>query len=804
MEGRRPEAEEAGEASPGGRPGPWSRRLLGALVGALLLPAVAAAQDGAVEGRVRDDEGSTVRGAVVELRRGDRAVAVAATDALGFFRLAPVTPGTWTVWASGLGYAEETREVEVGPGATVQLELVLPRRALEVEGIEVEAERSRQRIRFEEVAGATVRELELADLKAVPGVVEADPLRAVEVLPGVVSTSDFSAAFHVRGGSQDQNLILLDGVPIFSPFHLGGFFSVFNADMLDRAELRSGGFPAEHGGRVSSVLDIGSDAGDGTFQVDAGVSLLATRVAVGGGVPEGAAEALGFRNVHWRVSGRRSYFDVLLKPFFEFPYHLTDLQAVVEGWTSAGDRVTATAYTGEDVLDLTRLDAEDFPLRIDWDWGNDLVGLRWTRPRQGGGALDLRANASRYATGLTFPDFRDTRFSSAIEQAQLRGDMEMRPSPALRTKVGAAAQRMEYDNLALTGGTEFGQGAGTGVLLGGYAQVVWSDPGRWLLEAGARLDHWRPDPGEPVWELAPRVAAKRFFAGGDGAVKVAAGRYTQFLHSLRDEELPLGLDVWVLAGERAPAVVSDQLQVGVEGYPADGWFASAEAYVRGFDGVVTLNAAEDPNDPLDDILAGEGLSYGADFLVRREGGDVTGWVALSLLKAERTFPEPLSPLDPRPEVTYSPIFDRRLDLDLVLRYPLPWGWEGGLRWNVGTGTPYTRALGSFATYSPRFVQNEGRLHWAGATEQDDDLGGYAVFLEDRNGSRYPTYHRLDVSARKTLRPSWGTLTPYVSLVNVYNQRNVLFYFYEYERTPPTRSGISMFPVLPTVGVEVRF
>jgi hypothetical protein len=287
-------------------------------------------------------------------------------------------------------------------------------------------------------------------------------------------------------------------------------------------------------------------------------------------------------------------------------------------------------------------------------------------------------------------------------------------------------------------------------------------------------------------------------------VKVAAGRYTQFLHSLRDEELPLGLDIWVLSGERAPHVVSDQLQLGVEGYPAEGWFASAEAYVRAFDGVVTLNAAEDPNDPLDDILAGDGLSYGADFMVRRESGDLTGWLALSLLKAERTFPEPLSPLDPRPEVSYAPIFDRRLDLDLVLRYPLPWGWEGGLRWNVGTGTPYTRALGSFATYSPRFVQNDGRLNWAGATEQDDDLGGYAVFLEDRNGSRYPTYHRLDVSARRTLRPSWGTVTPYVSLVNVYNQRNVLFYFYEYERRPPTRSGISMFPVLPTVGVEVRF
>jgi len=318
-----------------------------------------------------------------------------------------------------------------------------------------------------------------------------------------------------------------------------------------------------------------------------------------------------------------------------------------------------------------------------------------------------------------------------------------------------------------------------------------------------RLDHWRPNPGEEVSEWSPRVAVKRFFGGGDGAVKLAAGRYTQFLHSLRDEELPLGLDIWVLSGARAPHVVSDQIQFGVEGYPGAGWFLSAESYLRNFDGVVTFNGAEDPNDPRDDILSGEGISWGVDVMARRETGPVTGWLAVSFLKAERTFPDPFSPFVPAPDVTFAPIFDRRVDVDLVLRLPLPGGWEGGLRWNVGTGTPFTRAVGSYATYSPRFVQNEGRLNWAGATEGDDG-SHYAVYLEDRNSSRYPTYHRLDLSARKSWYPSWGTVTPYLNLVNAYNHRNVLFYFFEYQEQPPTRSGISMFPVLPTIGLEIRF
>ncbi|HIF07933.1 MAG TPA: hypothetical protein EYQ64_13580 [Gemmatimonadetes bacterium] len=222
---------------------------------------------------------------------------------------------------------------------------------------------------------------------------------------------------------------------------------------------------------------------------------------------------------------------------------------------------------------------------------------------------------------------------------------------------------------------------------------------------------------------------------------------------------------------------------------------------------MTFNTADNPNDDLDDILSGEGLSYGVDFLVRKERGTVTGWLAASFLKADRTFPDPLSALPNPPDVSYSPIFDRRMDLDFVLRYPAPWGWEGGLRWNVGTGTPYTRALGSYRYYEPSYVENR-ELAWSGAeaslADDSDSFDGYGVVLEERNSSRYPTYHRLDASFRKTFDKSWGRLTPYVNLVNVYNQRNVLFYFFEYERDPATRSGFSMFPVLPTFGLEMRF
>jgi hypothetical protein len=765
---------------------------------ALATPVSVRAQLGTVQGSVHGSDGVGVYGATVSLlREGTRRFA-ADTDRLGSFRISDVLPGTYELLVQALGYAEHTQALEVGFAATVELDIRLEPAALRLEGLSVEAERSRERVRFEEIGGATVRELDLEELRLVPAVGEPDPVRAIEVLPGVVSTSDFSAAFHVRGGSQDQNLILLDGMPIYSPFHLGGLFSVFNADMIDRVELQSGGFAAEHGGRVSSVLDIESDAGGGDFGVDAAVSLLATRVAVGGRAPDGAARALGQSSIRYRVSARRSYFDVLFKPAFEFPYHLTDLQAFVEAWSPGGDRFTITAYTGKDVFDLTTLDAEDFPLRIDWDWGNDAIGVGWTRPRRGGGSLDVRANFSRFATGLVFPDFADTDFRSRIQQAQVRVDLDTRPTARWAIQTGASAERTSYENRFETGGTQFAGGLGSGWLFGGYAQARWTRPREWLVELGLRADGFRPDPGEPVLELSPRFAAKRFFSDGDLALKLAGGRYTQFLHSMRDEELPLGLDVWVLAGERAPHTVSDQIQLGLEGYHDIDWFWSVEAYMRSFEGVVTLNNADSPNDPLDDILGGDGLSYGVDMLVRKETGDVNGWVALSWLKAERTFPDQLSPLPVPPEISYPPIFDRRIDLDLVLRYPAPWGWEGGIRWNLGTGIPYTRAVGSYVYYAPRYVGSSG-LDWTG---DDDGDGGYGVVLSDRNGSRYPTYHRLDLSFRRTFPKSWGVLTPYINLVNVYNRRNVLFYFYEYEQEPAVRSGVSMFPILPTVGLEI--
>ncbi|NNL30446.1 MAG: TonB-dependent receptor plug domain-containing protein [Gemmatimonadetes bacterium] len=192
---------------------------------AVALPAAAQAPTGSVQGRVWSDTGLPVVSAVVAVSPESDTLAAryVPTDDLGFFSMGGLEPGSYHVRISALGYSVQVETVRVGPDSDLRadLEVILSTEALELEGFSIEGERSRSRVRFEETAGLSVQDLDREAVKAIPGLAEADPIRAVEVLPGVTTVSDFSAAFNVRGGSADQNLILLDGVPLFNPFHLG-------------------------------------------------------------------------------------------------------------------------------------------------------------------------------------------------------------------------------------------------------------------------------------------------------------------------------------------------------------------------------------------------------------------------------------------------------------------------------------------------------------------------------------------------------------------------------------------------------
>jgi hypothetical protein len=791
-------------------------RIATLLLSALVLACTPAwAQAGTIAGRVTGPGGQPIAGARVAAIVGGTARRTAVTGEGGTFRMANLAAGAYRVRAERLGYAAAEQTVTLAAGAEARAELVLAEESFTLEAIEARARagEQRERTRFETEAGVTSRVITGQELKIIPGLGEADIMRAVEVLPGVVSTSDFSSAFNVRGGSADQNLVLLDGFPIFNPFHLGGLFSVFNGDVIARAELLAGGFGAEYGGRVSSVLNVETEPGTQGKGVRgaAGVSILATRLSLRGDLP--VRDTLGRRG-GWLVSARRSYFDALLASVVDFPYHLTDLQLGVSIPLPRGGTLRLTGYGGQDVLDLSDFetpgregeeeadDSADDILRIRWKWGNQVAGAHWNQPL-GRWSSDTRIGFSRYAEALTFVDFGDTRFESAVSQWQLRSDFGRALGTRLALRTGVEATLPGYRNLGEAGGTVFFEGRQRGTLASGYGQLRWEPSPHWIIEPGLRADVWTAG-GHTIPIVSPRLAAKRFLgAGRDAAAKASVGRYTQFLHSLRDENLPVSNDNWVTSGRHVPAVVSDQVQAGIEKFWGDRWYVSAEAYARRFRGLTELNVADDPNREGDDLIEGRGRSFGFDLLVKRSAGRLTGWTTLSLLRATRTFPDPTAAgLEGVPQtVTFPPIFDRRVDLDVVAQYRLGRRTDLGARFNFGSGVPYSRPVAQIVGFETDVVGGGYRL--PRPFTNDPDLPVYVV-PGRRNQERYPDYHRLDVTLRRRYERRWGTLTPYAQVLNTYNRRNVLFYFYNYSDTPATRSGISMFPVLPTVGVEATF
>ena len=771
--------------------------------------------DATIRGRVRTEVAFPVEDATTILRPAGDATPprLALTDRLGFFAFHDLAAGDYVLTVGRIGYSSYDETVTVTPGGVVEIGVALAERAIPLEEIQVDGLSARNRVRFQESAAGMPMEMDRARVRSMAGAVEVDPVRTVDAIPGVTRVSEIGASFNVRGGSADQNLVLLDGVPIFNPFHMLGIFSVFNADMVKRTELRSGGFPAEYGGRASSVLLIESDLGDGKFGVDAGLSLLTSRLSVYGGLPEEVKDGFGLAGARWRISGRRSYADILANPFLapDFPYYLRDRQFGFEAWTRGGSRLGITYYSGADAFNLTqyeRLVGDPGiltpPQDVTWQWGNRALGFSWTRPSSNGGSLDIHGSYSRFAGDFSLSEFASPVLETGIRRYSLGAAVERRPASSLRWKSGLVVEYLDHSSFS-RGEVESlvrdddSRGVGTSV----YSQLNWSPNRRWLLEGGIRLDSWGENKdvyygqyGARRWgSPSPRVAVKRFLADGRWAVRLAAGRYVQYLQSVRDESLPIALDSWVLPDEGVSPMVSHQYQGGIEGFfgTDDKWFASAVGYHRSYDGLAQRNWADNPHSGFDDHVSGTGTSYGAEFLLRRHHGATTGWVSLSLLKATRRFPEIGSGRDPAPMIEYPAAFDRRLELDLVLQRRLPWNVDGGLRWNFGTGLPFTRDVG-YSVSSTRTIDLR-----PGVPED-------VVWLGPRNGERFPVHHRLDLSLRKVIRKRWGVMTPYLSVINVYNRKNVTLYEYHDFGYPgkPGRRGWSLLPILPTLGVEVSF
>jgi hypothetical protein len=708
------------------------------------------------------------------------------TDAAGRFVLERVPNGTARVRVRLLGYRLLERDVLVPAGDTARLDLVLLPDPRVLDPVRADA-RSPDAVAFETRPHVATVAITARAMAGIPKIGEPDVARVVQLLPGVVARNDFNTGLNVRGGEADQNLILLDGFPIYNPFHLGGLFSTFMDATVGGIELMTGAYPARHGGRLSSVLDVRSaDETRGGVNATIDVSAIGASARLGGVVENGRGM--------WSIAGRRTYADAATAAFTRhvFPYHFRDLHARAAYALSSSLRLGVTAYGGADALDLDLAQFENDTLSPQardgawsFDWGNDVVGISMTKDFAAGATLEQRVSTSAFSTVLDVGDGSHEQ-RSAIREFRLAGALtasRARHDPSIGYEL--ATYRTRYSSAATQTGVSDFELRQQPAFAAAWIEDLWRVGSRWLVQGGLRAEVLS---GRAWGALSPRASVK-YFATPDLAFTAAVGRVTQWTHSLAGDGPLRYFDIWIASDSFVPVTTAWHYVAGAERRMGDATWLKVEGYAKRYDRVLEVNASGDPRRRGDEFRIGDGLSYGVDLLARLDpaGGEggLSGWVAYSYGLSWRS-------VDGQ---RWAPGHDRRHDLDVVAT------WSGaryrfGARFGYATGTPYTPIIGQIArrVYDPsldRWGTGEPRI-WI------ESLGG------PRNSERLPASHRVDLDASREFQVRSATVSPYLSVVNAYNAKNVFVYLYNYSNDTPTRRAISQFPIIPSLGVRVVF
>jgi hypothetical protein len=394
-----------------------------------------------------------------------------------------------------------------------------------------------------------------------------------------------------------------------------------------------------------------------------------------------------------------------------------------------------------------------------------------------------RASISRFATRLDLGDGSFV-YRNTVQELRLAGSITQQLASHL-VSAGYELSRhgVRYREESPQAAAELqrlDQSPTVGAL---FVDDVWKVGSRLVLRPGVRVEHV----STASWTgVSPRLAA-RYFAGRDFALTAAAGRHAQWMHSLRDEDIPLRLfDQWVASGRGIPVTQATHLLAGAEQWLGTSRFVRVETFLKDYDPLVEPDPSNDRAVEGDEFRPITGRSYGVDVFLRQvETGPLSGWLAYTFTRSERE----------QGGAAFVPAQDRRHTLNVVGSWRTARRWVLGARFGYGSALPYT-------PLDAQIVRREysGRGVWESGTVERDvqPIGG------ERNSARFPPFHRLDLSVQRSFRKGRSTVTPFLSVVNAYNRQNVYAYDVDFENAPPSRKAISQLPVLPTAGLTVEF
>lgn len=789
---------------------------------ALLLLASAAQGQTDVTGRVTDAETAEALVGATLVWAGGGAV----TDLDGRFRLA--LPAAADLRVSYVGYTAQT--VRARPGERLEVALV-PDEALG-EAV-VQGSRDGDGVRSTQMSAVTLSAAEAQSLPVLFG--EVDLLKTIQLLPGVQSGGEGSTGLYVRGGGPDQNLVLLDGAPVYNPSHVLGFLSVFNAEAVEDVRLVTGGFPARYGGRLSSVVDVRMRDGDRRqFRAAGSVGIVATALTVEGPIVRDRASFV--------VSARRTYIDVLARPFLasrtngqSLTAYFYDLNARLSASLSPRDRVSASGYTGDDVYATGNERSSSVGGTVYREryvggasWGNVAATARWDHSFGPIASLATSLVYARYRLDTTtrleqrrtdslavplLDQVQEATYGSGIADRIARVDLLVQPHPAHAVRVGASVARHAFNpgvgvlSYRLTAGapetrsltpTSFAYGT---TEADAYAEDD-ADLTPWLrVNAGLHGSLLRTA-GRTYTSLQPRLAARALVASGL-SVKGSFSTMEQFLHLLTNSGVNLPTDLWLSATDVVPPQRAWQAAAGVA-YESGAWEATAEAYVKRMRNVIEYRPGASfltPGQRWEDrVEVGTGRASGVELFLRRRTGRTTGWLGYTLSWSTRQF----DGLENGAAFPYR--YDRRHDVSAVLTHRFNRRLTLGATWVYGTGQAVTLA-------TARFYEN-GLLDPSQLQQLDPRSNAPIVLPQlreygSRGGYRMAPYHRLDVALSietgglPFVHGDSGTLV--VGATNVYNRHNPYFLFAATDAAG-SRSyrQASLFPVLPTLAYRFRF
>jgi hypothetical protein len=701
----------------------------------------------------------------------------ASSNVYGFYSLS-LPQGTYTLVFSYIGYYSITQTLDLKQD--LQLNIELKEESLGLEEIVVTGEEESNQAQNPQMS---VNKLDIKTIQKIPAFLgEVDVIRSIQLLPGVTTVGDGATGFNVRGGGVDQNLVLLDEAPVYNSSHLFGFFSVFNPDAVKDVKLLKGGIPAQFGGRLSSLLDVRMKEGNSKkFAASGGIGAIFSRLTLEAPIIKDKASFI--------VAGRRSYADVLARPFLrsdirDSKFNFYDLTLKTNYKFSDKDQIFLSGYFGRDVFGS--------PNVFTFNWGNSTATFRWNHLFSKKLFANFTTFYSNYDYRLGFGSGRDTfTWRSKILNYSVKPEFTWFLNPNNTLTFGGQAIIYNFKPGSAVG-TSTGESrdislaqrnALEGAIYAGNEQNIGS---RWSLQYGLRwsfFEYLGPgnayeyDQTTPVgkrrsiipektrsfnrWDniktyhnLEPRFALK-YQLSPTQSIKASYTRMAQYIHLISNTSAATPLDVWNPSTNNLLPQIADQVAIGYfYTAPKNAWEFSFETYYKEYQNVLEYIDGADLllNEFLEgDLLRGIGRAYGAEFYIKKNEGKFHGWVSYTLSRSERKV-EGINQ-----NRWFATRFDQTHRLNLVAFYELNERWSFSADFILASGTPFT-------TPTARY-----------------EVQGYVIphnLEEVRNNARNLLYHRLDVSAtlqgkrtKKSGKVRKNEDFWVFSIFNLYNHRN---------------------------------